>query len=139
MEDESLKTLHKIPPNIFFSTKYNNNDHSFNENTVQQYDSETWEALSKNFRDVQSVLDQNRILIQQVNDNHQSKIHDNLVKNVALIREINDNIWRVISIYSHFSVDFVNIVNQQRANKVKHPSVDFVNIVNQQPTNNVTT
>ncbi|KAA8543734.1 hypothetical protein F0562_022089 [Nyssa sinensis] len=28
----------------------------------------------------------------KVNENHQSKIHDNLVKNVALIQGINDNI-----------------------------------------------
>ncbi|KAI8019667.1 Protein EARLY FLOWERING 4 [Camellia lanceoleosa] len=56
----------------------------------------------------------NRALIQQVNENHQSKMPDDLVKNVALIREINSNISKVISLYSNLSVDFSNIVQQQR-------------------------
>ena len=58
---------------------------------------EVWESFNDNFRKVQSVLDRNRVLIQQVNDNHQSKIPDNLVKNVALIQEINENISKVVS------------------------------------------
>jgi hypothetical protein len=63
---------------------------------------------------VQSVLDHNRDLIQQVNANHQSKIPDNLVKNVSLIREINGNISKVMSIYSDLSVNFSNIVQERR-------------------------
>ncbi|KAJ6303020.1 hypothetical protein OIU77_016993 [Salix suchowensis] len=53
-------------------------------------------------------------LIQQVNSNHRSKIPDNLVKNVSLIREINGNISKVISIYSDLSVNFSNIVQERR-------------------------
>ncbi|KAL3530883.1 hypothetical protein ACH5RR_010205 [Cinchona calisaya] len=52
-------------------------------------DVRAWETLNKSFKDVQSVLDQNRVLINQVNENHQSKVAANLVENVALIREIN--------------------------------------------------
>jgi hypothetical protein len=78
-------------------------------------DVEVWEILSKSFLQVQSVLDQNRALINQVNENHQSKIPDNLAKNVNLIREINSNISKVVSIYSDLSVDFSNIVHQRRA------------------------
>ncbi|CAL5386433.1 unnamed protein product [Camellia sinensis] len=81
----------------------------------EECDNEAWDTLSKSFRQVQSVLDQNRALIQQVNENHQSKMPDNLVKNVALIREINGNISKVMSIYSDLSVDFSNIVQQRRA------------------------
>ncbi|KAK6935728.1 Protein EARLY FLOWERING 4 domain [Dillenia turbinata] len=77
-------------------------------------DSEAWETLNKTIRRVQSVLDQNRVLIQQVNENQQSKIPDNLVKNVALIREINGNISKVISLYSDISSDFTNVVHQRR-------------------------
>ena len=55
-----------------------------------------WESFNDNFQKVQSVLDRNRVLIQQVNDNHQSKIPDNLIKNVALIQEINGNISKVV-------------------------------------------
>ncbi|KAL7176755.1 hypothetical protein ACSBR2_030160 [Camellia fascicularis] len=40
---------------------------------------------------------------------------DNLVKNIALIREINSNISKVISLYSDLSADFSTIVQQRRA------------------------
>ncbi|GFP84294.1 protein early flowering 4, partial [Phtheirospermum japonicum] len=52
------------------------------------------ETLTKSFREVQSVLDLNRRLIQQVNDNHRSKIPRNLATNVELIREINAKYFR---------------------------------------------
>lgn len=77
-------------------------------------DGEAWETLSYGIERVQSVLDQNRALIQQVNDNHQSKIPDNLVKNVALIREINGNINKVVSLYSDLSVNFTDLVRQRK-------------------------
>ncbi|CAI9298023.1 unnamed protein product [Lactuca saligna] len=65
----------------------------------EECDTEAWETLNKSFKEAQSVLDQNRLLIQQVNENHQSKIPDNLVKNVALIQEINGNISKSLVIY----------------------------------------
>ncbi|KAI8574015.1 hypothetical protein RHMOL_Rhmol01G0321000 [Rhododendron molle] len=78
-------------------------------------DKEVWDTLSGCFRRVQSVLDHNRVLIQQVNENHQSKTPDNLAKNVALIQEINGNISKVMSMYSDMSVNFSGIVQQRRA------------------------
>ncbi|KAI3470877.1 hypothetical protein Pfo_027540 [Paulownia fortunei] len=65
-------------------------------------DPAVWAAFTENFRQVQSVLDRNRVLIQQVNENHQSKIHDNLVKNV-------------VSLYSNLSGNFSSVVHQQSA------------------------
>ncbi|CAN7007572.1 unnamed protein product [Brassica rapa subsp. trilocularis] len=65
-----------------------------------------WENLDQNFRQVQSVLDRNRSLIQQVNDNHQSKMADNMSKNVALIQELNGNISKVVSMYSDINTNF---------------------------------
>ena len=56
----------------------------------------------------------NSDLIKQVNANHQSKIPDNLVKNVSLIREINGNITKVMSIYSDLSFNVSNIVEERR-------------------------
>ncbi|KAG6631232.1 uncharacterized protein LOC122291729 isoform X1 [Carya illinoinensis] len=81
----------------------------------EECDMEVWETLSQSFFQVQSALDQNRTLIQQVNENHQSRIPDNLAKNVELIREINCNISKVLSIYSDLSVNFSSIVRQRRA------------------------
>ncbi|KAM1115344.1 hypothetical protein TB2_038423 [Malus domestica] len=86
-----------------------------NDELDQEVDVEVWEALSKSFMQVQSVLDQNRALIQQANDNHQSRAPDDLTRNVSLIREINSNISKVISIYSDLSANFSGIVHQHRA------------------------
>ncbi|XVF24130.1 hypothetical protein REPUB_Repub13aG0100800 [Reevesia pubescens] len=76
-------------------------------------DPEVWTTFDKSFKQVQSVLDRNRVLIQQVNQNHQSKIPDNMVKNVALIQELNGNISKVVSLYSDLSSNFSNVFHQQ--------------------------
>lgn len=57
----------------------------------EEYDTEAWETITMYFREVQSVLDKNRAVIQQVNKNHQSELQHNLVKNIALIRDMNSN------------------------------------------------
>ncbi|XP_024177321.1 protein EARLY FLOWERING 4 [Rosa chinensis] len=77
---------------------------------------EVWvENFNRSFRQVQAVLDRNRALIQQVNDNHQSRIPANMVKNVALIQEINANIRKVVSLYSDLSSDFSTVFpNKER-------------------------
>lgn len=80
----------------------------------EQCDVEVWETLSKSFKQVQSLLDQNRVLIQQVNENHQSKTRENMTKNVALIRQINGNISKVLNMYSDLSFNFSNIVHRRR-------------------------
>ncbi|KAI3461658.1 hypothetical protein Pfo_018321 [Paulownia fortunei] len=101
-------------------------NHSFNEDIEGEdaaeeadeeefCDLEAWETLSKSFREVQLVLDHNRRLIQRANDNHRSRIPDNLAKNVDLIREINANISKVIGLYSNLSANFSSIVQQRRA------------------------
>ncbi|KAI3419470.1 Elf4 domain-containing protein, partial [Psidium guajava] len=76
-------------------------------------DPEVWEMFSKSFRQVQAVLDRNRALIQQVNENHQSKTADNMVKNVALIQEINQNVSKVVSLYSDLSLNFSSAFHQR--------------------------
>lgn len=88
-------------------------------------DADAWETLNRDFAQVQSVLDQNRLLIQQVNENHLSRIHDNTVNNVSLIREINSNICKVISTYSKLSADIIEIVRRRRSEKKKEDSVDL--------------
>ncbi|CAN1150762.1 Protein ELF4-LIKE 1 [Linum perenne] len=82
----------------------------------EECDKEAWDALSNSFRQAQRVLDQNRGLIEQVNENHQSKIPKNLSRNVSLINEINGNISKVMSIYSDLSVNFANVVQERRRN-----------------------
>ncbi|XP_022948227.1 protein EARLY FLOWERING 4-like [Cucurbita moschata] len=57
---------------------------------VEECDMEVWNMLRKSFPQVQSVLEHNRLLIQQVNENQQSRISNNLVNNISLIHEINE-------------------------------------------------
>nr|KYP52291.1 hypothetical protein KK1_025763 [Cajanus cajan] len=83
-------------------------------------DDEAWSMLSRSFRQAQTVLDENRALIQEVNSNHESKIPDNMVKNVGLIAQIHGNISKVRSIYSDLSVNFMNIVRERRVTDVNH-------------------
>lgn len=75
-------------------------------------DPKAWTAFNKSFRQVQSMLDRNRLLIQQVNDNHQSRIPDNMAKNVSLIQELNGNISKVVSLYSDLNSDFSSMCQQ---------------------------
>ncbi|XP_031109247.1 uncharacterized protein LOC116013565 [Ipomoea triloba] len=85
-----------------------------NDDCFEGGDSEVWNAFTSNFQSVQSVLDRNRLLIQQVNSNHQSRVHENLVENVNLIQEINGNISKVVALYSDLSTNFSSAFNQQR-------------------------
>ncbi|KAF7816481.1 protein EARLY FLOWERING 4 [Senna tora] len=75
---------------------------------------EAWATFNNNFRQVQSVLDRNRHLIQQVNENHQSRIPDNMVKNVSLIQELNGNISKVVHLYSDLNSNFTSMCHQQQ-------------------------
>ncbi|KAL9224671.1 hypothetical protein vseg_000685 [Gypsophila vaccaria] len=68
-----------------------------------QVDSKVLQTFQKSFVQVQSILDQNRLLINEINQNHESRIPDNLSRNVGLIRELNNNIRRVVDLYSDLS------------------------------------
>lgn len=68
-----------------------------------QIDSKMLQSFQKSFVQVQNILDQNRLLINQINQNHESRIPDNLSRNVGLIRELNNNIRRVVDLYADLS------------------------------------
>eukprot|EP00250_Pteridium_aquilinum_P029966 c40420_g1_i1 orf=384-764(-) len=78
-------------------------------------DSKVWETFQKSFSQVQTILDQNRILIREINQNHESKIPENLTRNVSLIRELNSNIARVVELYANLSTDFVQSMMEGRS------------------------
>ncbi|GMN53029.1 hypothetical protein TIFTF001_022171 [Ficus carica] len=75
-------------------------------NGSSQIDGKILQTFQKNFVQVQNILDQNRLLINQINQNHESKIPDNLSRNVGLIRELNNNIRRVVDLYADLSSSF---------------------------------
>ncbi|XP_057514199.1 protein ELF4-LIKE 4-like [Actinidia eriantha] len=71
-----------------------------------QVDGKVLQTFQKSFVQVQNILDQNRLLINEINQNHESKIPNNLTRNVGLIRELNNNIRRVADIYADLSSSF---------------------------------
>ncbi|GAV81197.1 DUF1313 domain-containing protein [Cephalotus follicularis] len=75
-------------------------------NGTTQVDTEILQTFQKSFVQVQDVLDQNRVLINEINQNHDSKIPGNLSRNVGLIRELNNNIRRVVDLYGDLSSNF---------------------------------
>ena len=57
-------------------------------------DPRLWPGFEK-FNHVQVILDQNRLLIHEINQNHEARSSDALSRNVALIRELNSNVTKV--------------------------------------------
>ncbi|EFH66485.1 hypothetical protein ARALYDRAFT_471952, partial [Arabidopsis lyrata subsp. lyrata] len=74
-------------------------------------DGKLLQSFQKSFVDVQDILDQNRLLINEINQNHESKQPDNLGRNVGLIKELNNNIRRVASLYGDLSHSFARSVD----------------------------
>ncbi|CAJ1971011.1 unnamed protein product [Sphenostylis stenocarpa] len=74
--------------------------------TKDDGDPAVWTAVDESLREVQSMLDRNRRLIEEVNENQQSRLRHNMVKNVSLIQELNGNISKVLSLYSDLNSNF---------------------------------
>jgi hypothetical protein len=66
-------------------------------------DTKVLHAFQTSFVQVQSLLDQNRTLIDEINQNHESKVPAHLSRNVGLIRDLNSNIRRVVDLYANLS------------------------------------
>ncbi|KAA3468266.1 protein ELF4-LIKE 3-like [Gossypium australe] len=76
-------------------------------NGSDQMDPKVVQTLQKGLVQVQTILDQNRLLINEINMNHESKVPPNLTRNVGLIRELNNNIKRVVDLYTDLSISFI--------------------------------
>ena len=77
---------------------------------------QVWKNFQTKFSQVQEILDQNRILIREINQNHESKIAEKLTRNVGLIRELNDNISQIVELYARLSTDFVHSMEEDNQN-----------------------
>ncbi|XP_073015712.1 protein ELF4-LIKE 3-like [Primulina eburnea] len=82
---------------------------------------EMLQTFQKSIVQVQNILDQNKLLINEISQNQESKIPDDLSRNARLIRELNDNVRRVVDLYSHLSNNLtrtteINSVDQGESN-----------------------
>ncbi|KAM1219270.1 protein ELF4-LIKE 4-like [Malus sylvestris] len=71
-----------------------------------QLETKVVQTFQKSFVQVQDILDQNRLLSNEINQNHELMIPNNLSWNVGLIRELNNNIKRVVDLYADLSGSF---------------------------------
>ncbi|KAJ0981177.1 hypothetical protein J5N97_009432 [Dioscorea zingiberensis] len=76
-----------------------------------QVDNKVLQSFQNSFVQVQSILDQNRVLINEINQNHESRIPDKLSRNVGLIRELNNNIRTVVNLYADLSTSFTKTMD----------------------------
>lgn len=61
-----------------------------------------WPPLQK-FASVQDILDHNKILIAEINHNHEIKTTEALARNALLIAELNGNLEKVVQLYAELS------------------------------------
>lgn len=80
-------------------------------------DKRVWSIFHNGSRQVQFLLDHNRLLINEINQNHEAKIPEGLTRNVMLIRELNNNIGKVVDLYATMSTNFSHVFdNLQEVN-----------------------
>jgi hypothetical protein len=72
-------------------------------NKPPQMDSKAWSTIVDSINKVQYLLDNNRLLLHEINLNQESKIPDSLTRNIHLTRLLNDNISKVVELYSKIS------------------------------------
>lgn len=75
---------------------------------------EIWPQV-RQFQDVQDVLDRNRLLIAEINHNHQLGTNVALERNVPMLRELNGNIAKVVQSYKEAADSFVTALFPQGA------------------------
>ena len=77
---------------------------------------QVWQNFQTKFSQVQEILEQNRILIREIDENHESKLPEKLTRNVGLIRELNGNISQIVELYAKLSTDFVQSMDENNPN-----------------------
>ncbi|KAL2603076.1 hypothetical protein R1flu_017214 [Riccia fluitans] len=110
--------------------------------TGPQMDPKIWAGFHQNFSQVQFLLDHNRLLINEINQNHESKIPESLTRNVLLIRELNNNITKVVDLYASLSVSFVtlfdNNTSKEETNRASSKPVENMGTMKPPPSSQTT-
>lgn len=82
-----------------------------NNNNNTKIDGKIMQQFQTSFVQVQNILDQNKVLINQINQNHESNVAQNLTRNVGLIKELNNNIKKVVDLYGDLSSSFTKSID----------------------------
>lgn len=61
-----------------------------------------WPGFQK-LSSAQELLDQNKLLIAEINQNHELKTPEALQRNTVLIKQLNNNVSRVVALYSELA------------------------------------
>jgi hypothetical protein len=61
-----------------------------------------WPGFQK-LSNAQELLDQNKLLIAEINQNHELKTPESLHRNTVLIKQLNNNVSRVVALYSELA------------------------------------
>lgn len=61
------------------------------------------------FNTVQELLNQNKLLINEITSNQEQRTPEGLARNVLLIRELNANVAKVVQMYKEISDEFVAV------------------------------
>uniref|UniRef100_I1QI44 Protein EARLY FLOWERING 4 domain-containing protein n=2 Tax=Oryza glaberrima TaxID=4538 RepID=I1QI44_ORYGL len=91
--------------------------------------------------EVRGILEQNHTLIQEISQNHKARDADRLTRNVALIRDLNTNIARVVDLYanltgsshSHTTSDVASATNTNATNSSSPSAAAATAEVSKQP------
>ncbi|RLN34765.1 EARLY flowering 4 protein [Panicum miliaceum] len=73
------------------------------------------QAPPKSVGEVRGILERNRVLIQEISQNQETRDADGLTRNVSLIRELNTNMARVVDLYGGLSSCYGHIVAAKKA------------------------
>ncbi|PUZ70606.1 hypothetical protein GQ55_2G245900 [Panicum hallii var. hallii] len=73
------------------------------------------QALPKSIGEVRGILEHNRVLIQEISQNQETRDANGLTRNVSLIRELNTNIARVVDLYGELSSCYAHAVAAKKA------------------------
>mmetsp|Transcript_27911 Transcript_27911/g.61086 ORF Transcript_27911/g.61086 Transcript_27911/m.61086 type:complete len:103 (-) Transcript_27911:247-555(-) len=64
---------------------------------------QAWPGSAESLAAVQNLLDRNKLIISEIDANHESQTNECLERNEELIRELNSNINQVVSLYQDLS------------------------------------
>uniref|UniRef100_A0A061QJB6 Early flowering protein n=1 Tax=Tetraselmis sp. GSL018 TaxID=582737 RepID=A0A061QJB6_9CHLO len=68
---------------------------------------------ANNFSTVQGILDRNKLLINEINSNHESRSEEGLEKNFHLIKELNSNLAKIVELYKDISTSFAGLMEDE--------------------------